>query len=57
VRDAAVRNLRAFLSRGEGGESSTYVQISEGEMAKLWKGLFYCECGEAWAESWAWSPA
>lgn len=44
VRDGAVRNLRAFLSRGEtdGGESSTFTRINDAEMAKLWKGLFYC---------------
>ncbi|KAK4686819.1 ribosomal RNA-processing protein 1, partial [Tremellales sp. Uapishka_1] len=43
IRDRAVENLAAFLSRGgESGESSTYVNLSESEMAKLWKGLFYC---------------
>lgn len=48
VRDRAVQGLAAFLSRGtyvdeESGESSTgYVPLSDSEMAKLWKGLFYC---------------
>lgn len=52
VRDAAVRNLSAYLSRGsiegeaDGEEKtengSTYTQLSDAEMAKLWKGLFYC---------------
>lgn len=37
----------AFLSRGasSGDEpegSRGYVRLSEGEVAKLWKGLFYC---------------
>lgn len=53
VRDRAVQNLAAFLSRGAGQSESDdmvddvggseYVQLEEGEMAKLWKGLFYCE--------------
>ncbi|KAL7425167.1 hypothetical protein Q5752_000855 [Cryptotrichosporon argae] len=43
VRDQAVRNLAAFLSRGAGeAEGSGYVRLSDAEMAKLWKGLFYC---------------
>lgn len=51
VRDQAVANLSAFLSRGgvsEDGDddmeagSSGYVRLSDSEMAKLWKGLFYC---------------
>lgn len=58
VRDAAVRNLSAYLSRGseegavddEAAESSkgkrengsAFTQLSDAEMAKLWKGLFYC---------------
>lgn len=51
VRDAAVRNLSAYLSRGseeaDGAEGSmengsTFTQLNDGEMAKLWKGLFYC---------------
>ena len=48
VRDRAVQGLVAFLSRGtyvdeESGESSTgYIPLSDKEMAKLWKGLFYC---------------
>lgn len=50
VRDQAVRNLAAFLSRGgdpedeDAEERSGYIMLSEKEMAKLWKGLFYCEC-------------
>jgi hypothetical protein len=58
VRDRAVRSLVAFVSRGGGipsagddialeeqpeAESSSYVRLDEAEMAKLWKGLFYCE--------------
>ncbi|WVQ95804.1 hypothetical protein IAU59_002903 [Kwoniella sp. CBS 9459] len=44
VRDRAVASLVAFLSQGGDteGESSSYVRLSESEMAKLWKGLFYC---------------
>ncbi|WOO86146.1 Ribosomal RNA processing protein 1 B [Vanrija pseudolonga] len=43
VRDAAIANLRAFLSRGgDNGASSTYTRLEDAEMAKLWKGLFYC---------------
>ncbi|WVR08021.1 hypothetical protein IAU60_005065 [Kwoniella sp. DSM 27419] len=44
VRDRAVASLIAFLSQGGDteGESSSYVRLSEAEMAKLWKGLFYC---------------
>lgn len=44
-----MRNLAAFLSRGgdsedeEAEERSGYTLLSEAEMAKLWKGLFYCE--------------
>ncbi len=50
VRDRAINSLVAFLSRGadiDGGEaegSNGYVRLSGGEMAKLWKGLFYCSC-------------
>ncbi|KAK8849691.1 hypothetical protein IAR55_005026 [Kwoniella newhampshirensis] len=44
VRDRAVASLIAFLSQGGDteGESSNYVRLSDAEMAKLWKGLFYC---------------
>ncbi|WVF68251.1 hypothetical protein IAT40_003016 [Kwoniella sp. CBS 6097] len=44
VRDRAVASLVAFLSQGGDteGESSSYVRLSDSEMAKLWKGLFYC---------------
>jgi len=48
VRDRAIQSLIAFLSRGAGDSddtaegSSGYVRLSDGEMAKLWKGLFYC---------------
>ncbi|KAL1405072.1 hypothetical protein Q8F55_008695 [Vanrija albida] len=43
VRDAAIANLRAFLSRGgDDGTTSTYTRLEDAEMAKLWKGLFYC---------------
>ena len=44
-------SLVAFLSRGSfvdeaSGESSTgYTPLSDSEMAKLWKGLFYCTFG------------
>lgn len=43
-----MRNLTAFLSRGGQGDDdeegpSGYTRLSDGEMAKLWKGLFYCE--------------
>lgn len=44
VRDQAIRNLTAFVSRGdvESSESGGYTPLSDDEMAKLWKGLFYC---------------
>ncbi|WVQ78924.1 hypothetical protein IAT38_001016 [Cryptococcus sp. DSM 104549] len=44
VRDRAVESLIAFLSQGGDveGESSSYVRLGDAEMAKLWKGLFYC---------------
>ncbi|TXT04365.1 hypothetical protein VHUM_04132 [Vanrija humicola] len=44
VRDAAIANLRAFVSRGgdDDSTSSTYTRLEDAEMAKLWKGLFYC---------------
>lgn len=44
VRDKAVASLVAFLSQGGDteGSSSTYVNLEDKEMAKLWKGLFYC---------------
>lgn len=41
-------NLVAFLSRGSGGESSTFVKLEDAEMAKLWKGLFYCTFRDAY---------
>ena len=54
IRDGAVANLVAFLSRGthveasddhagEPNGESSYVPLSEEEMDKLWKGLFYCQ--------------
>ncbi|WVW86912.1 hypothetical protein I302_108967 [Kwoniella bestiolae CBS 10118] len=44
VRDRAIAGLVAFLSQGGDteGESSSYVRLDDAEMAKLWKGLFYC---------------
>lgn len=42
MRDQAVRNLEAFLSRGSGEAGGAYEPLSDSEMAKLWKGLFYC---------------
>ncbi|BEJ16512.1 hypothetical protein CspHIS471_0511170 [Cutaneotrichosporon sp. HIS471] len=44
VRDLAVRNLTAFLSAGGEGDEGEggYTRIEDKEMAKLWKGLFYC---------------
>ncbi|WWC95579.1 hypothetical protein V866_002444 [Kwoniella sp. B9012] len=44
VRDRAIAGLIAFLSQGGDteGESSSYVRLDDDEMAKLWKGLFYC---------------
>ena len=44
VRDQAIRNLTAFVSRGdaESSESAGYTPLSDEEMSKLWKGLFYC---------------
>ncbi|WWC92815.1 uncharacterized protein L201_007774 [Kwoniella dendrophila CBS 6074] len=44
VRDRAIANLVAFLSQGGDteGQSSSYVRLDDAEMAKLWKGLFYC---------------
>ena len=44
VRDQAIRNLTAFVSRGdaESSESGGYTPLSDDEMSKLWKGLFYC---------------
>lgn len=44
MRDSAIRSLEAFLSRGSGDEGDAYEPLSDAEMAKLWKGLFYCEC-------------
>ena len=46
VRDQAIRNLTAFVSRGdaESSESGGYTPLSDAEMSKLWKGLFYCTC-------------
>ncbi|WRT69712.1 uncharacterized protein IL334_006702 [Kwoniella shivajii] len=44
IRDRAIANLVAFLSQAGDteGESSSYVRLDDLEMAKLWKGLFYC---------------
>ncbi|CAK9784027.1 Nop52-domain-containing protein [Cutaneotrichosporon oleaginosum] len=44
IRDQAVRNLTAFLSAGGDGVEGEggYTRLEEKEMAKLWKGLFYC---------------
>lgn len=44
VRDKAVTSLVNFLSQGGDteGSSSSYVNLEDKEMAKLWKGLFYC---------------
>lgn len=62
MRDRAIRGLAAFVSRGGGSpstgedvdleaepqaESSSYVRLEDAEMAKLWKGLFYCELSAA----------
>jgi ribosomal RNA-processing protein 1 len=49
VRDHAIQNLAAFVSRGgdDQASSSGYVPLVESEMAKLWKGLFYCESAGA----------
>jgi ribosomal RNA-processing protein 1 len=38
LRDGAVRSLAAFLSQRAAAEP-----ISREDMAKLWKGIFYCE--------------
>jgi hypothetical protein len=44
VRDNAIANLAAFLSRSNDPEgSSSAVLLTDSEMAKLWKGVFYCE--------------
>lgn len=53
VRDHAIQNLAAFVSRGgdDQASSSGYVPLVESEMAKLWKGLFYCESESAGANS------
>jgi ribosomal RNA-processing protein 1 len=60
VRDQAVRNLTAFLSAGGEGEeeASGYTRLEDKEMAKLWKGLFYCEscCGRG-GRTWRRHPA
>jgi hypothetical protein len=44
VRDQAIRNLTAFVSKGdaESSSASRYSPLSDAEMSKLWKGLFYC---------------
>ncbi|ORY34723.1 nucleolar protein,Nop52-domain-containing protein [Naematelia encephala] len=47
VRDRAIASLVAFVSAGaqDGGPSTSsagYTPLAEGEMDKLWKGLFYC---------------
>ncbi|KAE8233637.1 hypothetical protein CF326_g1319 [Tilletia indica] len=39
IRDGAIRSLAAFLSRPSTGDSAV---IAPAEMAKLWKGIFYC---------------
>ncbi|KAK0553102.1 hypothetical protein OC845_001382 [Tilletia horrida] len=46
IRDGGIRSLAAFLSRptntvGVGAQSQTGI-IPPDEMAKLWKGIFYC---------------
>jgi hypothetical protein len=54
IRDLAIENLSSFLSHGgriseEGsdisldGNASGGRPLTEGEMRRLWKGLFYCE--------------
>ncbi|ODN98083.1 hypothetical protein I350_07725 [Cryptococcus amylolentus CBS 6273] len=46
VRDRAIAGLVAFVSQGSGEEEgSKYVPLEDKEMAKLWKGLFYCAPG------------
>ena len=47
TRDKAVKNLAGFLS--EAPEDA----LSELEMDKLWKGIFYCELYRPWNAAWA----
>lgn len=42
VRDAAIKQLAAFLSGQDDDGSGAGGSLDEAEMRKLWKGLFYC---------------
>jgi len=43
IRDAAIKQLAAFLSQADDGEGGGGGgRLDEAEMRKLWKGLFYC---------------
>ena len=42
TRDKAIKGLTAFLSQSGEDEATAGKVLSKGEMAKLWKGIFYC---------------
>ena len=45
TRDKAIKGLTAFLSQSGEDEATAGKVLSKGEMAKLWKGIFYCTPG------------
>lgn len=38
IRDGAIKSLAKYLAQ------SDREPLSEADMSKLWKGIFYCEC-------------
>ncbi|KAI0094310.1 nucleolar protein,Nop52-domain-containing protein [Irpex rosettiformis] len=42
TRDKAIKNLTTFLSQSAGNKDTNGAPLSKSEMAKLWKGIFYC---------------
>lgn len=42
IRDAAIKQLAAFLSQADDGAGGGGGRLDEAGMRKLWKGLFYC---------------
>ena len=42
TRDKAIKGLTAFLSQSGEDETTAGKVLSKSEMAKLWKGIFYC---------------
>ena len=42
TRDKAIKGLTAFLSQSGEDEATAGKVLSKSEMAKLWKGIFYC---------------